>query len=82
MSVVRIIATTTEGQEEVREFTYSSTVELRKIVRDVTGEEVDIESQWEFGLGKMLGDHYRNTGEYSSVETLMLTDEMVAKESE
>lgn len=81
MSLVRIIATTTEGQEVI-EFPYSSTVELRHIVRDVTREEVDIEAQWEFGLGKMLGDFYKNTGEFQSVETLMLTDEMVAKESE
>jgi hypothetical protein len=80
MSLVRIIATTTEGQEVI-EFPYSSTVELRHIVRDVTGE-VPAEAQWEFGLGKMLGDFYKNTGEFQSVETLMLTDEMLAKESE
>ncbi|AGP30101.1 hypothetical protein [Corynebacterium terpenotabidum] len=82
MSLVRIIANTTEGREEVIEHPYSGTVSLRQIVRDVTGEELDIEAQWEFGLGKLLGDHYRNTGEFSSVEVLMLTDEMVAKESE
>lgn len=81
MSMVRIIANTTEGQKEVREFTYSGTVELRRIVREVTGE-VPIEGQWEFGLGKMLGDFYGESGEFQSVEVLMLTDEMLAKESE
>ncbi|MGP5636239.1 hypothetical protein ACTXOW_06955 [Corynebacterium variabile] len=81
MSMVRIIATTTEGREETIEYPYSGTVSLRKIVRDVTGS-VPAEAQWEFGLGKMLGDFYRESGQFSSVETLMLTDEMLAKESE
>ena len=80
MSMVRIIATTTEGQEVI-EYPYTDTVSLRHIVRDVTGE-VPAEAQWEFGLGKMLGDHYKESGKFQSVETLMLTDEMVAKESE
>lgn len=78
MSMVRIIATTTEGQEVI-EYPYTDTVSLRHIVRDVTGE-VPAEAQWEFGLGKMLGDFYREFGEYSSVETLMLTDEMAEAE--
>lgn len=81
MSMVKIIATTIEGTQEVIEYPYADTLSLRHIVRDVTGAAADIEAQWEFGLGKMLGDFYKNTGEFQSVETLMLTDEMVAKES-